>query len=157
MTFFIVFLVFVSDKPLAGGSFFSLLLVYHNQKHISMQKEKSLGDELPQSRLRRDSPLWDGAFGMAVQFPAQAQSFWSRQRLPPRGSWQNRQVLTEGVNFPSPAMIHPAQPYAVRERCRNSVRRQKGGKQADCRFWGGKVVRFADFDTTFAKDSPPRY
>ena len=42
MTFFIVFLVFVSDKPLAGGSFFSLLLVYHNQKHISMQKEKSL-------------------------------------------------------------------------------------------------------------------
>ena len=25
-----------------GGSFFSLLLVYHNQKHISMQKEKSL-------------------------------------------------------------------------------------------------------------------
>ena len=43
MTFFIVFLVFVSDKPLARGSFFSLLLVYHNQKHISMQKEKSLG------------------------------------------------------------------------------------------------------------------
>ena len=42
MTFFIVFLVFVSDKPLARGSFFSLLLVYHNQKHISMQKEKSL-------------------------------------------------------------------------------------------------------------------
>ena len=26
----------------ARGSFFSLLLVYHNQKHISMQKEKSL-------------------------------------------------------------------------------------------------------------------
>ena len=42
MTFFIVFLVFVSDKPLTRGSFFSLLLVYHNQKHISMQKEKSL-------------------------------------------------------------------------------------------------------------------
>ena len=59
--------------------------------------------------------------------------------------------------FPSPAMIHPAQPYAVRERCRNSVRRQKGGKQTECRFWGGKVVRFADFDRTFAKDSPPRY
>ena len=59
--------------------------------------------------------------------------------------------------FPSPAMIHPAQPYAVRERCRNSVRRQKGGKQTECRFWGGKVVRFSDFDRTFAKDSPPRY
>ena len=58
MTFFIVFLVFVSDKPLAGGSFFSLLLVYHNQKHISMQKEKSLGDELPQSRLRRDRKVF---------------------------------------------------------------------------------------------------
>ena len=41
MTFFIVFLVFVSDKP-RKGRFFSLLLVYHNQKHISMQKEKSL-------------------------------------------------------------------------------------------------------------------
>ena len=59
--------------------------------------------------------------------------------------------------FPSPAMIHPTQPYAVRERCRNFVRRQKGGKQTECRFWGGKVVRFADFDRTFAKDSPPRY
>ena len=33
-----------------------------------------VGDELPQSRLRRDSPLWDGAFGMAVQFPAKPQS-----------------------------------------------------------------------------------
>ncbi len=32
------------------------------------------GDELPQSRLRRASPLWDGAFGMAAQFPAKPQS-----------------------------------------------------------------------------------
>ena len=31
-------------------------------------------DELPQSRLRRASPLWDGAFGMAAQFPAKPQS-----------------------------------------------------------------------------------
>ena len=30
-------------------------------------------------------------------FPTKAQSFQARQRLPPRGSWQNRQVLTEGV------------------------------------------------------------
>ena len=44
-----------------------------------------------------DSPLWDGAFGITVNFPAKAQSFRVRQRLPPRGSWQNRQVLTEGV------------------------------------------------------------
>ena len=28
------------------------------------------GDELPQSSLRDASPLWDGAFGMAVQFLA---------------------------------------------------------------------------------------
>ena len=55
------------------------------------------GDELPQSRLRRASPLWDGAFGMAAQFPAKAQSLRARQRLPPRGSWQSRQALTEGV------------------------------------------------------------
>jgi len=55
------------------------------------------------------------------------------------------------LNFPSPAMIRPAQPYAVWKRCRNFVRRQKGGKRTECRFWGGKVVRFADFDKTFAK------
>ena len=41
--------------------------------------------------------LGDGALGIAVQFPAQAQSLRARQRLPLRGSWQNRQVLTEGV------------------------------------------------------------
>ena len=46
-----------------------------------------------------DSPLGDGAFGMTAKFPAKAQSFRARQRLPPRGSWQNRQVLTEGVLF----------------------------------------------------------
>ena len=46
-----------------------------------------------------DSPLWDGAFGMAGEFLAKAQSFRERQRLPLRGSWQNRQVLTEGVRF----------------------------------------------------------
>ena len=33
------------------------------------------GDELPQSSLRDASPLWDGAFGMAVQFLAKTQSF----------------------------------------------------------------------------------
>ena len=44
-----------------------------------------------------DSPLWDGAFGMAVRFPAHMQSARFRQRLPPRGSCQSRQALTEGV------------------------------------------------------------
>ena len=43
------------------------------------------------------SPLGDGAFGMAAQFPAKAQSLRARQRLPPRGSWQSRQALPEGV------------------------------------------------------------
>ena len=55
------------------------------------------GDELPQSSLRDASPLWDGAFGMTVQFPAKPQSLPLRQRLPLRGSWQSRQALTEGV------------------------------------------------------------
>ena len=49
--------------------------------------------------------LWDGAFGIVVQFPAKVQSLRARQRLPPRGSWQNRQVLTEGVSrAPSQAL-----------------------------------------------------
>ncbi|MEC4629851.1 hypothetical protein VSS86_19190, partial [Bacillus safensis] len=43
------------------------------------------------------SPLGDGACGVAAQFPVKQESFPLRQRLPPRGSWQNRQVLTEGV------------------------------------------------------------
>ena len=30
-----------------------------------------------------------------------------RQRLPPRGSWQNRQVLTEGVEHPLPTQKAP--------------------------------------------------
>ena len=44
-----------------------------------------------------DSPLWDGALGMAGKFPAKVQSARTRQRLPPRGSCQSRQALTEGV------------------------------------------------------------
>ena len=64
------------------------------------------GDELPQSRLRRDSPLWDGALGMAAQLPAEVQSFRARQRLPPRGSWQSRQALPEGVPAKPHEKIH---------------------------------------------------
>ena len=44
--------------------------------------------------------LKDGAFGIAGKFPAKVQSLRARQRLPPRGSCQNRQVLTEGVCTP---------------------------------------------------------
>ena len=40
--------------------------------------------------------LWDGAFGMAVRFPAKVQSVWARQRLPLRGSWLC-EAKTEGV------------------------------------------------------------
>ena len=40
-------------------------------------------------------------------FPVKPQSSRSRQRLPPRGSWQNRQVLTEGVKFPLPCNDSP--------------------------------------------------
>ena len=50
------------------------------------------GTTLPQSSLRDASPLWDGAFGIAVKFPAKAQSWRARQRLPPRGSWQSRRL-----------------------------------------------------------------
>ena len=63
-----------------------------------------------------DSPLWDGAFGITAQFPAQAQSLLARQRLPPRGSRQNRQVLTEGVQAVTPSVCslrsQPAPPGA---------------------------------------------
>ena len=37
------------------------------------------------------------ASAVAINLPAKAQSLRARQRLHPRGSWQNRQVLTEGV------------------------------------------------------------
>ena len=54
------------------------------------------GDRLPFLSLRDIFPrpgevvLWDGAFGIAVNYPTKAQSFRVRQRLPPRGSWQSR-------------------------------------------------------------------
>ena len=43
-----------------------------------------------------DSPLGDGAFGIAAQFPVKPESFPLRQRLPPRGSWLCA-AKTEGV------------------------------------------------------------
>ena len=39
-----------------------------------------------------DSPLGDGAFGIAAQFQAEAQSLRARQKLPLRGSWQSRRL-----------------------------------------------------------------
>ena len=51
----------------------------------------------------KTSPLrgrWHGASrdGEGL-FPVQTQSSRFRQRLPPRGSWQSRQALTEGVSL----------------------------------------------------------
>ena len=92
-------------------------------------EEKMFAGKLPQSRLRRASPLKDGAFGITVQFPAQAQSLRARQRLPPRGSCQNRQVLTEGVQ---PTRSLPAAPPLPQEAgaaaavCRYDPTREKG-------------------------------
>ena len=58
--------------------------------------------------------LWDGAFGIVVQFPAKVQSLRARQRLPPRGSWQNRQALTEGVSrAPSQALPRQIPPFVT--------------------------------------------
>ena len=44
---------------------------------------------------------------MTGKFPVQPQSVRFRQRLPPRGSWQSRQALTEGVYT---AYIHTFSP-----------------------------------------------
>ena len=51
-----------------------------------------------------DSPLGEGAFGMAVRFPAKVQSLRVHQRLPLRGSWQSHQALTEGVRSKPPSV-----------------------------------------------------
>ena len=53
------------------------------------------------SRLRRATSPKGRGLGIAGKLPRELQSLRFRQRLPPRGSWQNRQVLTEGVQ-PSP-------------------------------------------------------
>ena len=70
--------------------------LYHNFAQMSSMNLGVTASYSP-SLAALDSPLWDGAFGMTVKFPAKVQSLRVRQRLPPRGSWQNRQVLTEGV------------------------------------------------------------
>ena len=55
----------------------------------------------PLRRLRASSPE-GGAFNEIASFALQPETLPPCQRLPPRGSWQNRQVLTEGVR-PLPA------------------------------------------------------
>ena len=53
----------------------------------------------PLRRLRASSPE-GGAFNEIASFALQPETLPPCQRLPPRGSWQNRQVLTEGVKLP---------------------------------------------------------
>ena len=48
------------------------------------------------------APPKGGAFNEIASFALQPETLPPCQRLPPRGSWQNRQVLTEGVR-PLPA------------------------------------------------------
>ena len=77
-------------------------------------------------------------FCVMGKFLTQAQSLRARQRLPRRGSWQNRQVLTEGVRqiktFPPRRRFRrkqrgscrlPLRPLPVKMQCR-SVRRRSG-------------------------------
>ena len=66
--------------------------------------------------------LWDGAFGMAGKFPAKPQSARARQRLPPRGSWQNRQALTEGVRPPQASSPSQALPRQLPQRGSQAVK-----------------------------------
>ena len=172
-----------------GGSFFSLLLVYHNQKHISMQKEKSLGSEPSPSSLRDATSPERGRFCSAYRQMAKSSPFGGAgersepervtlasspsQSMPvgldssPKGralgsprklhlfakaspfgrggcerSEQTERARTLAASpkvFPPSAIILPAQPYAVRKRCRNSVRRPRGGTKTDCRFWAEKL------------------
>ena len=51
----------------------------------------------PHPALRATFPRRVKALVVVEKFPAKVQSLRARQRLPPRGSWQNRQGLTEGV------------------------------------------------------------
>ena len=53
----------------------------------------------PLRRLRASSPE-GGAFNEIASFVLQPETLPPCQRLPLRGSWQNRQVLTEGVKLP---------------------------------------------------------
>ena len=55
-------------------------------------------------------------FCVMGKFLTQAQSLRARQRLPPRGSWQNRQVLTEGVQAVTPSASLRSQPAPPRGR-----------------------------------------
>ena len=67
-----------------GGSFFSLLLVYHNQKHISMQKEKSLYPLSLLTAFAASSPKGT-PYGNAGNFAATAEAVPLRDDFPVPG------------------------------------------------------------------------
>ena len=54
---------------------------------------------VPLGKVASPQAMTEGVVSGVAKFPAKVQSLRARQRLPPRGSWQNRQVLTEGVFF----------------------------------------------------------
>ena len=64
----------------------------------SRGREGGVGTPLPASG-PAERPC---ALKASKRFPVKLQTFPPCQRLPPRGSWQNRQVLTEGVRSPNP-------------------------------------------------------
>ena len=55
---------------------------------------------VPLGKVASPQAMTEGVVSGVAKFPAKVQSLRVRQRLPPRGSWQNRQVLTEGVKHP---------------------------------------------------------
>ena len=55
---------------------------------------------VPLGKVASPQAMTEGVVSGVAKFPAKVRSLWVRQRLPPRGSCQNRQVLTEGVKLP---------------------------------------------------------
>ena len=70
---------------------------FHRRGRCRKRQVQTLPSSPSPSLLRKSTSPKGRGLGMAVQFPAQMQSARSRQRLPPRGSWQSCQALTEGV------------------------------------------------------------
>ena len=88
-------LAFARQPPLGWGP-------WHSGTVSGSSAKLALSEVTPSVIACGDAPFPKGtASVVAAQFPAKVQSFRARQRLPLRGSWQNRQVLTEGVRFNS--------------------------------------------------------
>ena len=55
---------------------------------------------VPLGKVASPQAMTEGVVSGVAKFPAKVQSLRVCQRLPPRGSWQSRKVLTEGVKHP---------------------------------------------------------